>query len=246
VDFIPNRFLKTEDLSTFEYSFLKNDIENYYVKRWRGTPHPWGSKYPDTVITHWSREWEYPWAVINAEITRNYTTILDCGCGGSPLLPYITEKTGCFSTGIDLTYGDRFKEIERYDTPLADLKNFYTDPSTLVPNFKVVKGSIANIPAVPEFFDRVFCISVIEHIESEDIAKKCVSEMVRVLKPGGRLLITMDHTQHKNHIKPWCLGQFQKIIDWSGLKLFGRSDFSVPEDEEIHGLYHVVGFVLQK
>jgi SAM-dependent methyltransferase len=47
----------------------------------------------------------------------------------------------------------------------------------------------ANLP--PDEFDRVFSISVIEHIPGEQISP-LVREVNRVLKPGGRFLATVD------------------------------------------------------
>jgi SAM-dependent methyltransferase len=252
MDTTPNRFLRSCDLKDQNYDFLKRLIEYYYANKWNGTPHPWGSKNPSTIKTHWSREWEYPWAIINSDCESNENfNILDCGCGGSPLMPFISDAYGCNTIGIDLNYGDKLYnnsiDVNNYGkTQLADLKNFYVNPTLISSNFTAYNGSMANMPFDSDMFDRVFCISVIEHIPDESTGKKCVEEMVRVLKPGGKLLITMDHTQHLGHIKPWCLGQYQKIIDWSGLSLDGNSDFTVPSFDEIHGLYHVVGFVLKK
>lgn len=251
MDAVPNRFLRSDDLKDQQYDLIKRLVEYYYVNRWNGTPHPWGSKRPSTIKTHWSREWEYPWAIINSDCESNENlNILDCGCGGSPLAPYIADVYNCKVTGIDLNYGDKIDssiDINNCEgIKLADLKNFYVNPTLVSNNFKAYKGSMSDMPFDTDTFDRIFCISVIEHIPDEDTGRKCVEEMVRVLKHGGKLLITMDHTQHLGHIKPWCLGQYQKIIDWSGLKLDGASDFTVPSFDEIHGYYHVVGFVLKK
>lgn len=245
---LKNRFLRVSDFNDHEMGELKVAFDKYYVDRWRGTPHPWGAKYPDTVVTHWSREWEYPWAVTCGDIQEG-ENILDCGCGGAPFLPFVVENLKCNGFGIDLGYGDRIKD---YDTvinssdPLANLRYFYVQPSFVVGNRIVIKKqSMADIGYEDGFFDKVFCISVMEHME-EGIAKESIKEMVRVLKPGGKLLMTIDHTSYKNHVKPWCEGQFREIIELSGLELDGESDFSLPDDSEVHGYYHVVGFVLNK
>jgi hypothetical protein len=36
----------------------------------------------------WSRRWEYPWAILSADVKQGMT-ILDGGCSSSPLLPYL-------------------------------------------------------------------------------------------------------------------------------------------------------------
>ena len=37
----------------------------------------------------WSGRWEYPWAILAADLKIGEEA-LDCGCGGSPLLPYLS------------------------------------------------------------------------------------------------------------------------------------------------------------
>jgi 2-polyprenyl-3-methyl-5-hydroxy-6-metoxy-1,4-benzoquinol methylase len=39
----------------------------------------------------WARQWEYPWAVLNANL-RPGLIVLDAGCGASPLLPYVAWR----------------------------------------------------------------------------------------------------------------------------------------------------------
>jgi len=198
---LKNRFLRTSDLNDSEMKRLKLEFDEYYVKRWRGTPHPWGSKNPNSIVTHWSREWEYPWAVINSEVKKE-DNVLDCGCGGAPLLPYLVERFECFGYGIDLKYGDLMKDYNRViDTSksMATLRHFVVDPSLVVWGYiNIKKQSMINIEYPDGFFDKVFCISVIEHME-KDVVEKSMKEMVRVLKPGGKLLMTIDHTSHKGH-----------------------------------------------
>lgn len=53
---------------------------------------------------------------------------------------------------------------------------------------KAVQGSVdAALPFDDEFFDAVYSMDVIEHIVDTDLY---INEMVRVLKPGGSLVIT--------------------------------------------------------
>jgi 2-polyprenyl-3-methyl-5-hydroxy-6-metoxy-1,4-benzoquinol methylase len=246
---LKNRFLRYNDfIESAELSVLKDVFDKYYIDKWRGTPHSWGAKYPDKIITHWSREWEYPWAIMSGNIKEG-ENVLDCGCGGSPFLPFIVEEFKCNGYGIDLGFGDRIKDynvVINSSEPLANLRHFFVDPSEVVNgNITIKKQNMTDIKYQDNFFDKVFCISVIEHMEEND-AINGICEMVRVLKPGGKLLMTIDHTSYKNHVKAWCEGQFREIIALSGLELDGGSDFSLPDDSEVHGYYHVVGFVLYK
>ncbi len=117
------------------------------------------------------------------------------------------------------------------------------DPSKLGFEIKYFKESIDKLHFKDEFFDKVFCISVIEHLP-EDVAFKGIKEMVRVLKKGGFLIIILDNDG--NHINPKLAGQYKKLIETSGLNLFGKSDFNKPNPEGFPGEFKVIGFILKK
>src|SRR5207245_292323 len=92
-DTIPNRFLSGTDWSDPRYRALMDELAAIYRDEMAGQPHPFGAKNPDAITTHWSREWEYPWAILNAECKPG-VRIVDLGCGGSPLLPNLARRAG--------------------------------------------------------------------------------------------------------------------------------------------------------
>ena len=107
------------------------------------------------------------------------------------------------------------------------------------PTFSDIKytiGGLSGFPYKDNTFDRVFCISVIEHIAECGLAK-AAKEFRRVLRPGGLLVATIDC---------WGLGlKWQEFIRASGMELYGESDFNLPERKKAQP-YDVVGFVLEK
>ena len=76
-------------------------------------------------------------------------------------------------------------------------------------------GDITKLDFEEETFDRVFCISVLEHLEEEVIAGKPVNfrkknldvkgigEMLRVLKPGGLLILTFDWSENPDDLRSY-------------------------------------------
>ena len=60
------------------------------------------SRYLQRIVdyNHWSRAWEYPWAILVADIKEHSLRILDIGGGGSPFAIYL-EKCGHESYVID-------------------------------------------------------------------------------------------------------------------------------------------------
>jgi len=76
------------------------------------------------------------------------------------------------------------------------------DYSLLHPNFHFIKADIMKMPFPDNFFDCITAISTIEHIGfgiygdpiiEKGGDKKAITEMKRVLKKGGRMLITMPY-----------------------------------------------------
>lgn len=67
---------------------------------------------------------------------------------------------------------NRFKKLTKLDYITADLHSPIVD----------VKADICNLPFKGNSFDIIFCNHVLEHIEDD---KKAMSELFRVLKPGG-------------------------------------------------------------
>lgn len=291
---IINKFLELEDYKLVAYQSIKKDFEYLYEKVLKKVPH---TKFSKTTKIHWSREWEYPWAIISSDVKTN-EKVLDCGCGGSPLLPFLNQY-GCETYGVDpglfehfipiykfyynllrenikrtkkvisnilnvirmksfnikylkkemRTYFYEFyRDIKEFWKPKIlkvrgnNLKRFHKDPNKLGFKIKYHNESLDYLHFKDEFFDKIYCISVIEHL-SRDVAFKGIKEMVRVLKKGGLLIITMDHDgANINPLK--LLGVYQELIDHSGLELYGTSNFKTPESDMIP--FNVIGFVLKK
>jgi len=60
------------------------------------------------------------------------------------------------------------------------------------------------MPFADGTFDTVFCTEVLEHLPDP---ARCVSEMARVLKPGGQLLLTVPFSQPLHEL-PWDFYRF--------------------------------------
>ncbi len=232
-DAIPNRYLSGGDWSDARYARLRAAFDAFYRDTMGGEPHPYGARNPERIVTHWSREWEYPWAVLNARLTPGMSAV-DLGCGGSPLLPYLAREHGVRGTGVDLIF--------RSTTKRHNLRGFTADPGTLYPEIDWKLESMTELSLADASQDRVFCISVLEHVKP-DIAQSTMNEIARVLKPGGLALLTTDvGGEHRT-----LTIDFRELIRMgqrAGLELSGPSDFSEPSD--VPGTYDVVGFVLAK
>lgn len=109
-------------------------------------------------------------------------------------------------------------------------KNASYDQDKLVPEIQ----DITNITHLDNTFDIVICTSVIEHMITQcDFTGDMVGirEIVRIVKPGGTILLSTDMTSGKSK---WHSGTFyyneidlfDRIINPSKCKLNGNYDFN--------------------
>jgi hypothetical protein len=100
---------------------------------------------------------------------------------------------------------------------------------------------LADLP--PESFDVVLCCSVLEHLTAED-QERSLSEMARVLRPGGRIGLTFDYgpaapgaNEHlpPPHEPPGSAAELARRYVRSGLEILGNREL---EDPTPGSLFH--------
>jgi SAM-dependent methyltransferase len=139
--------------------------------------------------------------VIASAALREGDRVLDYGCGDGALLGMLHRRVGS----------------RRYD-----LHGF--DPNALGAELAIaalaangvnatIHGSLTAIPDA--FFDRVVCTEVIEHASDPE---GLLLDIARVLKPGGRLVVTTpirltEDPEDPNHVREWFPGEFVHIFD---------------------------------
>jgi len=147
---------------------------------------------------HPSKRWEYPWAMERADLAEG-ACVLDAGCGAS-IFPLFLGKRRLQVTALDPHLPERLQVPP--NVPLA-----------------YVRARMQGLPFQNQTFDAVFCISVIEHLPSAEMII-ALEEMARVLKPGGRLLVTTDYAQNARE-RIWYEGAGDRFpVDWN---IFDRS-----------------------
>ncbi len=123
--------------------------------------------------------------------------ILDLGCGNGRLKEIIGNKADYY--GVDIS-----------GSLIRIAKSKYPDG-----NFFVSKP--LSLPFESNFFDKVFCLAVFHHIPSEAIRKEFLKEISRVLKPMGKIILTV-----------WDLNNNKKasnlLFKNALLKLIGKSN----------------------
>ncbi len=116
----------------------------------------------------------------------------------------------------------------------APFERWYAAVKGASPNIRIRQIDLTAIGFPDATFDFISCVSVIEHIPD---FRKAVAELYRVLKPGGRLLITTDCSPHgtpyRNGAQSFSPGQLEEIF--AGLAVV--SERSAPDFSERNWCY---------
>jgi len=123
----------------------------------------------------------------------------------------IGAGTGFISGGL-VAKGVNVIAVDQSATMLAELKN-QVGPNSAV---DCRQGTAEQLPIEDELVDYAFANMYIHHVEQPSVALK---EMTRILKPGGRLVIT-DLDQHdfeflrREHHDRWMGFKREDIQNW--------------------------------
>lgn len=125
---------------------------------------------------HWSRQYEYPWAIMNSNFTGQ-DVCLEAGGGYAP-----------FKYGL----AKRSKKVVSIDIDKdSQTKAFNSTMRLNINNIHFLNESIQDF-RYPERFDKIYCLSVLEHIKEKSIRFKCLENLMNLLKKDGELFISFD------------------------------------------------------
>jgi len=132
---------------------------------------------PAHVVEHYLRKRT---AFIRAHVPAG-ARILDVGCG-----------TGVLAARVQAA-GYRVSGVEPSEGMLKVLRQ-------RTPSLHAVRGSGAAVPFADGQFDLAYCVAVMHHIAEPAMVQRTVAEMVRVVRPGGLVLI-WDHNPRNPYWK---------------------------------------------
>jgi SAM-dependent methyltransferase len=145
--------------------------------------------------------------------------VLDAGCGGGRHLCEPFRMAGVDVAGVDLKWDDLCKA--RGYLSLMD--------GEASGRWVVAQADVTKLPFGDGSFDVVVCSEVLEHIEDNRAA---VRELVRVLKPGGDLVVTVPrfwpericwalsrayHHEPGGHIRIYRKQELMKLLEYAGV-----------------------------
>jgi SAM-dependent methyltransferase len=109
------------------------------------------------------------------------TSVIDVGCGAG------RHAFEAYRRGADVVAFDRAEsELRSVDTILRAMAETGEAPADA--SAKVVLGDALRLPYADETFDCVIASEILEHVPQDDAA---IAELVRVLRVGGTLAVTV-------------------------------------------------------
>jgi SAM-dependent methyltransferase len=158
----------------------------------------------------------------NLDLKPGYR-VLDAGCGGGRHLSEAFRYRGVSVVGIDYSRTDSTKA--RNTLRLMEHEGEDGDGA-----WEVFVGDVTSLPFKNESFDLVICSEVLEHIPDH---KKAVQEIIRVLKPGKILAVSVPrhfpesicwmlseayHNEPGGHIRIYKKKEIIDLLESSGVK----------------------------
>lgn len=147
------------------------------------------------------------------EIFKKYLkkgqTVVDIGCGNGRLRS-------------NLLNGIKYIGVDNNQILLKEAKKLH-------PIEQFIKGDLLKIPLKKEIADVTFCIATLHHIPSAGLRKKAVSELKRITKKNGLVMITTWNLWQKKYWKSFLKTIFHEY-EWN--------DVFIPWANKVKRYYH--------
>ncbi len=170
----------------------------------------------------WSRFYEYAWA---AEFCREIDVVLDAACGiPHPFKYYLAENCKTVhAIDKDERINDYAKMADEIQNIFGvDARQEFLEKELYANIEKMQQADITALPCKNNMFDKIFCISVLEHIPDEE-KLKALKSFRRVLKNNGMVILTLDHPDT-------TMDLMESLAKEAGLKLAGEKDVIIPQN----------------
>ena len=146
--------------------------------------------------------------------------VLDAGCGGGRHLCESFRTSGVDVAGVDLKWDDLCKARGYLNLMAGETSGRWV----------VSQADVTKLPFADGSFDVVICSEVLEHIVDNRTA---VAELVRVLKPGGDLVVTVPrfwpericwaisrayHHEPGGHIRIYRKAELIELLEAAGVR----------------------------
>lgn len=178
---------------------MKQEYAQYLIEKTRADY--------DAIAGEFDRTRAYCWEGLErfASYAREGDRVLDFGCGNGRLARLFHGKN-IFYIGADQSGGLIARAREKYAEEKGSIE------------FVLLTDDVLPFPDAS--FDCVFSIAALHHIPSTQERERTLRELHRVLKPGGRLVITVWNLWQKKYRELIVRHMIKKLITGSPLDFF--------------------------
>lgn len=179
------------------------------------------------IKAHQKREWEFYTSFYNADL-RSTDVVLDTGAYNTYFCVFLKDYVEKIYTTDNFYWAERSYIKE---SGLSSPKQWMAEINKVEQGKLIAqKADLIDLPFKNNEFDKIFCISVIEHVKDD---LKGMEEMFRVLKPGGVLLLTTEVNKRLNkpysetdrsYYRIYSYEQVMSLIKKVGFKLAGKNN----------------------
>lgn len=173
----------------------------------------------DAIAPHFSSTRFAKWPKVSAFLDSlpRGSLILDAGCGNGK---YLGLNPDCFFIGCDIS---------------SALVNICVDRG-----HEVMVADAVNLPYRNDYGDAAISIAVLHHLSTESRRRKAIEELIRVVKKGGLILITVWAVEQEDQglLQKWTPLSHKYLDEWIGSgspRVRSPRSFnleSIPESEE--------------
>ena len=192
---------------------------------------------------YYMRKFEYPFAYLATPLAAEMN-VLDAGCSIDPFAPFLSNK-GLMTHGIDNfsshdvpwdpevgLFEGRYTGWQKVQVYAEHLKN----ELNITVNYH--NNDMASTGFGDQYFDRIFCISVLEHLPQYKV-KFVFDEWRRILARDGLVVVTVDYvTQGKQNFNIGKILEEAKFVLQSQVNVFGTH--KLPLGDPQAGFPHII------
>ena len=150
--------------------------------------------------------------------------VLDFGCGNGRLAGFLQNNYGEY-VGVDVS--QKLINIARDNN---------RELSSRV-KFLKINSKHSKLPFEDNYFDVIFSIAVFHHFPTKEYRLKAAKELHRVLKPNGKIIVSVWQLFQKRYLKYHIKAIKEKIIGKSGMD-WGDLHIPFKDNEKIFQRYH--------
>jgi SAM-dependent methyltransferase len=162
-------------------------------------------------VTPWNIDaaWRYA-AVVDdlRDVWRDDLEVAEIGSGSAGLTEFVEHPV----TGVDVAF-ERTAE-------------------TASPLLRRVEGSATALPFADASFDVVVCLEMLEHLDAAE-REPALREMLRVVRPGGRLVVSFPAGATARRLDAWLNERFRRRHGRDHPWASEHLEHGVPEAEQI-------------